>query len=254
MFEHKTTTKARATETQPAVPTRKLTDEREVLRARAEQVRVAEQAIAEMAANVTRLERIISDAAEADAALQESVAGDGAVSLTAFAAGESTPDSEIATLLANAENTARAAVAARAALPRAQANLAAAQGELGRLHDQRRLAERDFLLMIANEKARKYRKLFSELCVAHDELVGISNSLPPVSPTEPEVRMTTAPIQVPAFNIASGRANTSEWLAIEVHHANEFTVDAEASKWLSARERLANDVEADVSDLLEVAS
>jgi hypothetical protein len=132
MFNRRSKAQSVATQT---APTRRLVDERDVLRSRSAEVTKAGQAIAEMQANVARLERIISEASEADTALQTAVAEDGALSLTAFAQGEAAPDSDIATLLANAENTSRAAVAARAALPRAQANLANAQEQIKRLDD-----------------------------------------------------------------------------------------------------------------------
>ena len=79
MFNRSRKSKAQSVATQTA-PTRRLVDERDVLRSRSAEVTKAEQAIAEMTANVARLERIISEAAEADTALQTAVAEDGAVS------------------------------------------------------------------------------------------------------------------------------------------------------------------------------
>ena len=132
-----------------------------------------------MTANVGRLERIIREASEADTALQTAVAEDGAVALTAFAQGEAAPDSDITTLLANAENTSRAAVAARAALPRAQANLANSQEQITHLENQRQQAIRDFLVMLATDYGRKYMAAWNELCSVHDILVGITPAYHP---------------------------------------------------------------------------
>ncbi len=109
-------------------------------------------------------------------------------------------------------------------------------------------------MLIANEKARRYSALSVELSDLHSELVGISNALPPVSPTEPEIRMTTLPIQIPCFNLPSARSNSSEWIAVAEYRANEYAVASVSEKWSAARERLANDVEADVSNLLENAA
>ena len=246
MFNRKSKAQSVATQT---APTRRLVDERDVLRSRSAEVTKAEQAIAQMTANVTRLELIISEAASADTALQNAVAADGAVALTAFAQGEAAPDSDITTLLANAENTSRAAVAARAALPRAQANLANAQEQITHLETQRRQAIRDFLVLLATDYGRKYMAAWNELCSVHDILVGINASLPPASATGPELRMSTLPIIAPRFNLATV-AHASEFLATIEHRANDYAVQEVSGKWLSASERLSADVEADVSDLL----
>ena len=64
--------------------------------------------------------------------------------------------------------------------------------------------------------------------------------------------MIAAPLVAPRFNLASVRgANASEWIATFEHLPNEYAVQEVASRWLAARERLASDVEADVSDLIE---
>jgi hypothetical protein len=252
MFNRARKQKVQAAETQPA-PTRRLFDERDVLRSRSAEVTKAEQAIADMAANVLRLETIISDAAEAETALQVAVAEDAGVSLAAFANGEAAPDSEITTRLANAENTARAAVAARVALPRAQANLLNAQEQITHLETQRQQAIRDFLLMLAAEPAREYVATWNKFCSLHDTLVGISNALPSAASTENDLRMTTTPIVAPRFNLAP-IAHSSEFLATMEHFANDHAVQDVAGKWLAGRDRLSNDVEADVFDLLEDAA
>ncbi len=246
MFNRKSKAQSVATQT---APTRKLTDERDVLRSRSAEVTKTEQAIAEMTANVGRLERIIREASEADTALQTAVAEDGAVALTAFAQGEAAPDSDITTLLANAENTSRAAVAARAALPRAQANLANSQEQITHLENQRQQAIRDFLVMLATDYGRKYMAAWNELCSVHDILVGINASLPPASATESELRMSTLPISAPRFNLA-GVAHKSEWLATIEHRAQDHAVQDVTDKWQAARSRLTENVEADVSHLL----
>ena len=200
MFKRKD--KARATEIQqPVAPNRKITDERDVLRSRHALVQHAEQVIEEIAAHVARLEKIIADAAVADQELQAAIAQDGGQALAAFSAGEAAPNSNIGTLLANAENTSRAAVAAKGALPRVQAQLEAARAQLPALEEQRRAAELDFLKLIANAKARRYKQLFAEICTIHDELVGVSNALPPLTPDAPEIRMTAEPLRVPSFNL-----------------------------------------------------
>lgn len=253
MFKRKD--KARATEIQQpvATPKRRLSDERDVLRSRHAQVQHAEQVIEEIAAHVARLEKIIADAAAADQALQAAIAADGGQALAAFSNGESSPDFDIATLLANAENTSRAAVAAKAALPRVQAQLEAARAQLPALEEQRRAAELDFLKLLAKEKGLQYKQLFAALCRVHDELVGVSNALIPMTPDAPEIRMTPAPVTVPSFNLASVR-HPNEWIATFEHRANDYIVQDVAQKWLAARQRLANDVEADVSDLLDEAA
>jgi hypothetical protein len=246
MFNRKSKAQSVATQT---APTRKLTDERDVLRSRSAECLKAQSAIAEMTANVTRLELIISEAASADAALQTAVAADGAVALTAFAQGEAAPDSDITTLLANAENSARAAVAARAALPRAQANLANGKEQITQLENQRRQAIRDFLVLLASSPAREYLATWNKLCGLHDFLVGVSAALPQATSTDSELRMSALPISAPRFNLA-GVAHKSEWLATIEHRANDYAVQEVSGKWLSASQRLSADVEADVSDLL----
>ena len=73
-----------------------------------------------------------------------SIIADGGQALAALSSGNSSPDSDIATLLANAENTSRAAVPAKAALPNVKAQLEAARAQVPGLEEQRRIAERDF--------------------------------------------------------------------------------------------------------------
>src|SRR5205814_563438 len=118
----------------------------------------------------------ITDADAAHAALQEAVAADGGVSLAAYALGNAS-DQPIAKLIMHEENTSKAAGAARAALPNAQAMLADARAECSRLERDKENAGLAYLRGRADEVALSYKRAFDLLCTTHDQLVGISAAL-----------------------------------------------------------------------------
>ena len=86
MFNRSPKSKAQSVATQ-TVPTRRLVDERDVMRARAEQVLLAERAVSELAANVETLEKIIADDAAAQAAVQAMINDEGIQSSNASPTG-----------------------------------------------------------------------------------------------------------------------------------------------------------------------
>jgi hypothetical protein len=173
--------------------------------------------------------------------------------LAAFANNEVSPDSEISLKVNNSHNLAKAAVVARASLPRARASLDDEQSRLVQLRDQRQIAVRTFLLNIANERARKYAKAVHEMVTAHDELCGISNALPPLK-HDAAIRLNEMMVKLPSFALPA--VDSSPWYTegqLIQHTASDRTITEVSTKWRQAFDRLMVDTEADVSDLLEVA-
>jgi hypothetical protein len=107
-------------------------DGRERLRFAAAELAKACDCVADLETRLARLTTIISDADAAHAALQEAIAADGGVALEAYGAGNAS-DHPIAKLVAAKECTAKAASAAKDALPGVQDILAKARAECGRL-------------------------------------------------------------------------------------------------------------------------
>jgi hypothetical protein len=249
MFRKTNTKAARAVEAQPVSPTRKLADERDLMRSRRASIEQAERVIAEYEAKVRRFEAIISDAAAADQALQAAVAGDGGQSLQAFANGETAPDSNIATLVGKAESTSRAAVVARAALPTAQAELSNARAQIDYLQQLHHESVRVFMTALANEVGREYQRTYKELTEAYDALRGISDALPPLLATESAIAMSGQPLQVPNFNLPSVR-DGSEWIETKRYNGNEHKIQAAAGTWHDAFQQLLRDPGASVDHLL----
>jgi capsid protein len=93
-----------------------------------EQIGLAQNAIAEFEQRIVRLESIVVDAAAAAKALQAAVEADNGKSLADYSAGNVPPDSNIAKLVMTSDNSGRAATAAKAALPNAQAQLRKCKG------------------------------------------------------------------------------------------------------------------------------
>jgi len=182
--------------------------------------------------------------------LQAAIASDGGTALADFAEGRASSESSVTGLIADEENKRRAAVAANMALPGARAARAAAQAEATRMENERNIAVTNALKVEANRVAARYAATWYELCITHDELVGISNALPPSSPHEPTIMMSGTPLQVPAFNLPGVRGGSSEWLETMRHLPSALTVSSSQKRWTEARERLLADAGADVSDLI----
>jgi hypothetical protein len=91
-------------------------DGRERLRYAAAELAKAKDCVADLETRLNRLTTIISDADAAHAALQDAITADGGVALEAYGAGNAS-NQPIAMLVATKETTAKAASAAKDALP-----------------------------------------------------------------------------------------------------------------------------------------
>jgi hypothetical protein len=227
-----------------------LLDGRDRLRYFAAELVKANDAVVELETRLDRLTAIVRDADAAHAALQQAIADDGGVALADYAAGNA-PDGAIAKLIAADEATGKAAAAAKDALPNVQAVLVNARSQVARIEQQKEEAVLQYLKGRADESALQYKRIFETLCRAHDQLAGVSIALSATSSGEfgGEIRMTRMPLQIPRFNLPS-TADPNEYLPTMEHRASENTVEDTASSWMKARQRLAQDVDAELDDLI----
>jgi ABC-type transporter Mla subunit MlaD len=205
----------------------------------------AKDSVSDFEQRVHRLEQII-DAAHAHAALQQAIAADGGVSLEGFATGQAPADSAIAQLVMTAENSARAATAARAALPTAIASLENVNMQVIVLDEERAAELNRVIAMLADEEARGYQRIFDQLGRAHDRLVGYAS----VAETNlGDIRLIIDPLKAPRF--ASPSLGNSDADPFIRHQPNPLDIGSAARMWEAVRARLDQDPGADISELLK---
>jgi hypothetical protein len=220
-------------------------DGRERLRFIDGEVRKANDAVADLEKRVERFGSIIADADANHRALQTAIANDGGVALAAYSAGNAPADSEIAKLVTLAETSSKAATAAKAALPSAEAMLANARLQVKELGEQRNAELNRVVALLADSDARAYQRAFEELCRIHDRLVGYSNV---AQASIGDVQLIIDPVKTPRFALPSlGNSDADPFLR---HRVNDFTVNESAKSWTAVRQRLEADVDADLSDIL----
>lgn len=223
-------------------------DGRERLRFFADELVKANEAVAELEVRLNRLTGIIHDADLAHATLQQAIAEDGGLALAEYAAGKA-QDDDMAQLVQAKETTAKAAAAARDALPNVQDMLSRARNEVTRLEQLKQDAALQYLKQRADHVALQYKRIFSALCRSHDQLVGISAALSATGQHGGEIRMSTTPMQVPRFDLPSV-ADPNEFLPTMTHQPAENAVYDATASWLEARNRLSQDAEAELDDLI----
>jgi hypothetical protein len=212
------------------------------------EVNKAKSAVADLELRIERLESIITDADAAHRALQLAIVSDGGVALASYSAGGASDDSDIGKLVIGAEVTARSATAAKAALPHAQASLENARGQVISLGEARNAELNRVLAMLADQEARAYQKAFDELCRLHDRLVGYASV---VESNQGDIRLIQDPLKTERFALPSlGSADADPFLR---HSTNDIVVSDAAKHWTTVRDRLAADVDADLSDLISKA-
>ncbi len=243
-------TKAREATLAPQAETRP--DGRERLRFFADELVKANEAVAELEVRLDRLTGIIQDAELAQATLQQAIAEDGGVGLAEYAAGRA-QDSDIAQLVQAKETTAKAAAAARDAVPNVQNMLSRARNEVARLEQQKQDEALRYLKQRADHVALQYKRIFDALCRSHDQLVGISAALSATGEHGGEIRMSSTPIQVPRFDLPSV-ADPNEFLPTMTHRPADIAVEDATANWLEARNRLSQDTEAKLDDLIGPAN
>jgi len=219
------------------------------LRKAAAELAKANECVAELEARFNRLQNIISDADAAHAALQEAIAADGGLALEAYGAGLAS-DQPIAELVAIKENTSKAASAAKDALPSVEDMLARARAEAARLENAKFDATIVYLKTCARGEHRRYNDAFAELSRSYDALCGIAVA---VSATGHADMMTTGlpvPIKAPGFNMSTGPSHGPSELVTLTHNITEARIAGSTSTWMQARERLWQDPDADLDDLI----
>ena len=228
-------------------------DGRERLRFAAAELAKACDCVTDLETRLNRLTTIISDADAAHAALQDAITADGGVALEAYGAGNAS-DQPIAKLVAAKENTAKAASAAKDALPSVEDMLIKARAEVARLGSVKFDAVIVYLKTRAGDEHKSYQRAFRELCNSYDRLCGIAVA---VSATGHSDMMTTPlpmPIRVHGFNMGTGPAHGPSELVLLTHTAGEERVASWTAKWMAARERLDKDPDANLDDLIGLQS
>jgi exonuclease VII small subunit len=205
----------------------------------------AKEAVVEFEQRVQRLESIIADAETAHKALQQAIAADGGKALEDYASGLTKDDDEISKLVMTAENSARAATAAKAALPVAQAALDNVRAQVVVLGEERVAELNRVIAMMADSEARSYQRSFDEMCRRHDRLVGYASV---AQMSHGDIQLIIDPVKAPRFAFPSmGTIESDPFLR---HQVSSLTVSEAAKQWTEVRARLEADVNADVSDLI----
>jgi hypothetical protein len=209
------------------------------------EVAKANEAVTDLEQSVARLNTIIADADTNHHALQDAINADGGRALADYSAGKSDPDSEIAKLVTIAEASAKAANAAKAALPTTESMLSDARSQVTALGDQRLAELNRVVAMLADADARAYQKAFDEMCRLHDRLVGYASV---AQASIGDVQLIVDPIKTPRFALPSlGNSDADPFLR---HRENEIAVAESARQWATVRQRLEVHVDADLSDIL----
>jgi hypothetical protein len=128
--------------------------------------------------------------------------------------------------------------------------LAKARAEVGRLEGVKFDAVIVFLKTRARGEHDVYTRAFRDLCDSYERLCGIAVA---VSATGHSDMMTTPlpmPIRAPGFNMNIGPAHGPSELVVMAHAAVEEKVAAWTANWIAARERLSEDADADLDDLI----
>jgi hypothetical protein len=233
------------TETHTVHIVNKKADGRERLSHFDDEIRKGKAAIVNLEESIQRLETIIAGADEAHRALQAAIVSDGGKALADYSAGRTNDGDEINKLVMVADNSARAATAARASLPDAHSALQNAHAQVASLIDQRAQELKRVLATLGDVDARAYDKAFSDLCRLHDRMVGHASV---AEDNIGDIRLTHEPLRVPRFAFPSmGHADADPFLR---HQASDLTVAESARRWSQIRERLESDANADLSDLI----
>jgi hypothetical protein len=211
-----------------------------------EQIGLAKQAIVELEQTIERFEGIIADAETNHRSLQAAIEADNGRALSDYSAGKVDADSSIARLVLLADNSKRAASAASAALPSANAQLENARAQLLELGEQRAAEMNRVLTMLGDFDAQEYQKAFDRLCRYHDRLAGFASV---AQASHGDIQLIIDPLRTPRFAFPSMRGHIDSDPFLR-HKPSDLTVAESAQKWTAVRERLSADASADVADLL----
>ncbi len=234
----------------PTPPSVKQYDGRDRLAA-AKALSDGQACVADLEARLNRLSTIISDADAAHDALQQAITADGGVALERYGNGNAANE-PIAALIATKENTARAASAAKAALPSVEDMLAKARAEVTRLETVKFDAMIVFLKTRASDEHRAFLTAFNALCRSYDTLCGIAVALSATGHSDMMTSGAPMPIKVSGFNMNTGPGYGPSEPVTMARGADEDAIRRATAAWMQARERLAKDPDADIDDLIGV--
>jgi hypothetical protein len=204
----------------------------------------AKECVADLETRANRLTAIVADADAANAALQAAITADGGLALEAYGAGNAS-DQPIARLVSGRETTARAASAAREALPGVQDMLAKSRAEEVRLESARFDAVIVYLKMQASDEHKTFVRAFRDLCDSYDALCGIAVALAATGHSDMMTTGHPMPIQVANFNMGTGPAHGPSERMVMQHNVADAKI-----AWMQARERLLADADASLDDLV----
>jgi hypothetical protein len=201
--------------------------------------------VADFETRVARLSTIMSDAREAEQALQLFIANGGVEALAAHSAGQTTADDEIVKLIAAAKSTSEAAAAAKAAQPMAQTALENARSQVIALGEEKAAELNRVVMQLADSLAHAYLKSFEETGRLYDQLLGFANG---ASTYIGEIVLIIDPLKAPRFALPSlGNVDADPFIR---HRSSELTVNESTETWRAVKARLELDVDADLSDLI----
>jgi hypothetical protein len=209
----------------------------------------ARQAELDAEAALNRLVAIAQDAEVAEAAVKKAIAADGGAALKAYSQGQQM-ESEIGRLVTRQEQTARAAAAAKLAIQGAQDAHAAATTERRRLEAALDDAAILYLKRRAQDEHARYMQLFKALGATYDRLCGIAVALSHSNHAEMMTTAVPVPFSVPGFNTSLGGWHGASEQVVHKRAVDEHAVRKVQAGWAAARERLREDPDADVADLL----
>lgn len=125
--------------------------------------------------------------------------------------------------------------------------LADARAQVLRIGEEKAAEIGRVVAHLADHVALAYRKSFAETARLHDELLGFARA---TSFTSGGVAMVEAELVIPRFGLPSLNPTDGKYDPYLRHYANDFTVAQSSSTWATARARLEEDVDADLSDLI----
>ncbi len=242
-------TTSRATSPATPPPTGTAYGCRERLRFAAGELAKARDCVADLEARLARLTAIIGDADAAHVVLQEAIAADGGVALEAYGSGRA-PDQPIAELVGAKETTAKAASAAKDALPGVEDMLNKARAEVVRLESVKFDDVVRYLKSRAGDEHKIYLRAFNELCKSYENLCGIAVALSATGHADMMTSGLPLPIQSPGFNMSTGPSHGPSEKITMSYMAAEAKVAKSTATWMQARERLMQDADADLDDLI----
>jgi hypothetical protein len=194
--------------------------------------------VAEAEATIERLRQVIDDEAPAAEAIQSAVAADGGAGLSRFAAGK---DGDLAEMVTRSEQATRAALVAKAALPRAEQEFREAIVETETLIAQRAHRVAAVLIEQGDAVAKEYVETFKALCRLHDQISGIAQAVTTMVPLD--IVLVNAVIEAPRFGCFPALKGGTDFSPFMRHVPIPARIEAAKDQWAERARQLAADPE-----------